>query len=84
MSNQHWLVRETTIRWLWIGLSVLLALLVAAQFFIEVKPAVGFDGSFGFGAWFGFFSCVAMVIFAKIIGYVVKRSEFYYSEDDNV
>lgn len=84
MSDQHWLVRESTIRCLWIGTAIILILLVVAQFFIKVKPAVGMDGSFGFGAWFGFFSCVAMVVFAKIIGHVVKRSECYYSEDDNV
>lgn len=83
MSDQHWLVRPATIRKLWIGLAVLLGLLVAAQFFIKVKPTVGMDGTFGFGAWFGFFSCVAMVLFAKVIGYVVKRSEFYYSEEDH-
>jgi len=84
MSEQHWLVRESTIRKLWIGLVVVLTLLVGAQFFIEIKPYVGLDGSFGFGAWFGFISCVVMVVVAKIIGYVVKRSEFYYSEDHNV
>jgi len=84
MSEQHWLVRESTIRKLWIGLVVVLTLLVGAQFFIKVKPNVGLDGSFGFGAWFGFISCVVMVVVAKVIGYVVKRSEFYYSEDHNV
>lgn len=84
MSDQHWLVRESTIKKLWIGLAIVLTLLVVAQFWVKVKPTVGFDGSFGFGAWFGFLSCFAMVVVAKVIGFVVKRPEGYYAEDDHV
>ncbi|MEY3018137.1 MAG: hypothetical protein RL336_1272 [Pseudomonadota bacterium] len=84
MSEPHWLVKPTTIRKLWIGLSVILLLLVAAQMVIDIKPAVGSDGSFGFGAWFGFLSCLAMVIVAKVIGVVVKKPESYYEEDEHV
>jgi multicomponent Na+:H+ antiporter subunit D len=39
----------------------------------------GADGWFGFGA-FGFLSCVAMVVFAKLLGLLVKRPESYYRD----
>ena len=35
-------------------------------------------GLLGFGAAFGFLSCLAMVLVAKALGYVLKRNEDYY------
>ena len=79
----HWLVRPTTIRKLWWGFSIVLALTVAAQFFIYVKGYFGVDGWFSFGAVFGFLSCLAMVLFAKGLGFFLKRQEDYYSAGDD-
>ena len=79
----HWLVRPRTIRLLWIGFSVILALTVLAEFFIKIKGYVGVDNWLGFGAVFGFLSCVAMVVFAKLLGYVLKRGEDYYDNGDS-
>lgn len=83
MSQQddHWLVRPQTIRKLWWAFSIVLALTVCAQFFIYVKGYFGVDGWFGFGAIFGFLACLAMVIFAKVLGFVLKRDEDYYDKD---
>lgn len=81
-EHQHWLVRPATIRKLWWGFSIVLALLVAAQLVVKVKGYVGIDGWFGFGAAFGFLSCVAMVLVAKALGPVLKRPESYYGDDD--
>ena len=74
----HWLVRPATIRKLWIGFSVVLALTVLAQTVIYVKGYFGFDGWFGFGAVYGFLSCLVMVLVAKLLGFVLKRPEDYY------
>jgi len=82
-DNLHWLVRPTTIRRLWWGFAVVLALTVAAQFFIYVKGYFGADGWFGFGAFFGFLSCLAMVLFAKVLGFFLKRDEDYYTAGDD-
>ena len=79
----HWLVRPTTIRKLWWGFSIVLALTVAAQFFIYVKGYFGVDGWFSFGAVFGFLSCLAMVLFAKALGVFLKRDEDYYAAGDD-
>lgn len=79
----HWLVRPATIRKLWQIFSVVLALTVAAQLFIYVKGYFVVDGWFGFGAVFGFLSCLAMVLFAKGLGVFLKRNEDYYTAGDD-
>ena len=86
MSNQSppWLSRPATIRKLWRVFAVILALTVLAQAFVHVHAYFGIDGWFGFSAVYGFITCVAMVIFAKLLGTLLKRPEnFYHSEDDH-
>lgn len=82
-EDLHWLVRPATIRKLWWGFSIVLALTVAAQFIVYVKGYFGVDGWFGFGAAFGFASCLAMVLVAKALGFVLKRNEDYYGDGDD-
>jgi hypothetical protein len=82
-NNSHWLTRPATIRKLWWGFSIVLALTVAAQLSIYVKGYFGADGWFGFGAVFGFLSCLAMVLVAKGLGVFLKRSEDYYAAGDD-
>lgn len=78
--DDHWLVRPGTIRGLWIAFSAVLALLVLAQAIVSVKGYFGADGWFGFGAAYGFLSCLAMVVLAKVLGFVLKRPEDYYED----
>jgi hypothetical protein len=84
MSNpdmsDHWLVRPATIRWIWRVSIVVLALTVLAQLLLPVKGYFGVDGWLGFGALFGFLSCVAMVLVAKGMGLFLKRDQHYYDE----
>lgn len=75
---QHWLTRPETIRRLWIAFVVVLALTVVPNFFMHPHAAFGIDGSFGFGAWFGFGACVALIVFAKLLGVLLKRRDDYY------
>ncbi len=77
-ESDHWLVRPATIRLIWIVSSVVLAVTVLLDLVIEHHPHVGIDGTFGFGAGFGFAACVAMVLFAKLVGMVLKRPDTYY------
>lgn len=79
-QEDHWLVRPSTVRKLWIGFSVILALTVIAQMFIKVKGYFGVDGWFGFGAVYGLTSCVLMVLVAKALGSLLKRREDYYDD----
>ena len=78
--DDHWLTRPATIRKLWIALYVVLAITVLAQLGIKVKGYFGVDGWFGFGAPYGFFSRVAMVLVAKVVGFLLKRPEDYYDD----
>lgn len=80
-QDDHWLVRPQTIRRLWIAFVAILAATVIAQFFIPVKGYFGPDGWFGFGAVFGFLSCLVMVLVARVLGFVLKRKEDYYTGD---
>lgn len=77
-SDNHWLVRPETIRKLWIGGCVILALTVIAQIFIPIHGYFGADDWFGFGAVYGFIACTLMVLFAKLLGFVLKRGEDFY------
>lgn len=81
-SDRHWLVRRSTVRRLWQLFAVVLALTVIAQIAVPVKGYFGVDSLFAFGALFGFLSCVAMVLFARALGVLIKRDENYYEEDD--
>lgn len=80
-EEKHWLVRAKTVRWLWRGGLVLLALLVMADFYIHTHPRFQIDGTFGFYAWFGLLTCVAMVLCAKVLGIFLKRKDSYYDND---
>ena len=77
-ESEHWLVRPPTIRRLWIVFGTILAVLVALDLVVTHHPHFGLESSFGFGAWFGFLSCVALVAFAKALGALLKRPDTYY------
>jgi len=76
----HWLVRPKTIRLLWWTFSAILALTLFAQFFVHIYEYFTVDGWPGFYAIFGFLSCVAMVLFAKVLGFVLKRPDNFYDD----
>jgi len=80
-ENKHWLVRPKTVYWLWRGGMVLLALLVMADFFIHAHSSFQIDGTFGFYSWYGLITCVAMVLFAKALGLLLKRKDTYYDDE---
>ena len=82
VKDVHWLVRPRTIQILWKGGLITLAVLVLADLLITPHPYFSIDGTFGFYAWYGFFSCVFMVMGAKAFGLVVKRSDTYYDDKD--
>lgn len=79
-NTEHWLVRATTIAWLWRISIIILALTVLAQFVFPMKGYFGIDGWMGFGALYSFVACLAMVLVAKALGLVLKRQENYYKD----
>ncbi len=76
--KQNWFYRKSSIRKLWIGTYVVLALTVIAELFIHLHPHFKIEAIFAFHAWYGFLACVGMVVFAKLLGYLIKRRDDYY------
>ncbi len=81
-ESDHWLARPSTIRLLWRVFIVILIVLVALQAVIKIKGYFTVDGWFGFGAVYGFASCLIMVLVAKGLGGILKRPEGYYDKGD--
>lgn len=82
-QDDSWLSRPKTIRKLWWTFSTILALTVLAQLVVPIKGYFGVDSWLGFGAIYGFFCCLLMVLFAKALGLVLKRPNDYYKEEHN-
>jgi hypothetical protein len=78
--DDHWLARPGTIRLLWAAFIAILAPLVLADLLVAHHPLSSLDARFGFGAWYGFAACVALVLFAKALGAMLKRPDTYYDD----
>lgn len=78
--KDHWLVQPKTIRWLWVIFIAILIATVLGDLFVHHHPHFGIDGTFGFGAWYGFVACVVLVIFSKALGVLLKRPDTYYDD----
>lgn len=76
----HWLARPRTIRRLWLLFIGILTLTVAAELFLDAHGHFGIDATLAFNAWYGFATCVAMILFAKLLGLVLKRDDTYYGD----
>lgn len=80
MSNERtrWLDDPRNVDKIYYGLWVLCALVVVADFFYEKHGYFFFEHWVGFHAAYGFIACVGLVIAAKQLRRVLKRSEDYY------
>ena len=76
--QRHWLLRPGTIRGLWAGFGAALVLTLLADLLVARHPHFPVEGVFGFYAWYGFGTCVAMVLLAKALGWFLKRKDTYY------
>jgi O-antigen ligase len=72
------LTRPGTIRGLWWGGGILLVLVTLGDLVIHRHAPVPIAGTFGFASFFGFAACAAMVVVAKLLGWVLKRRDAYY------
>ena len=69
----------STIRALWGGFLLFLAMLCGLEFIAHHHTHFVVGGTPFFSVWFGWGSCVVMVVFAKlIVGSVLKRKDTYY------
>ena len=79
--KQDCLVHPGTIRILWVVFLFILALTVLASLFTDVHAWFGLDGSFAFNAWYGFVTCIGMILVAKLLGRLLHRKDSYYDRD---
>jgi len=71
--------RPGAIRALWVVFIAVLALTVAAELLVHLHPRFRLERWFGFHAAWGFLSCVAMVLFANVLGLFLRRPDDYYT-----
>jgi len=77
----HWLVRPKTIKGLWVGGIALLALVTWLGTTVHPHTKFGIEGTPTFYSWYGFVTCVGMVVFAKfVLGLVLTRKDTYYDD----
>ncbi|MEB8434259.1 hypothetical protein OO007_18625 [Cocleimonas sp. KMM 6892] len=84
-KQKHWLYREENRRTLWIIQFAILFIAILPEFFMHHHASfeaqgIHLDASPTFYAWYGFATCAAMVLGAKLLGYVLKRKDDYYDE----
>jgi len=75
---RYWLDSSRNVTWLYRGLWIICSLLVAVDLVVHRHEEFGFATLFGFHAWYGFLSCVALVLIAKRLRRVLMRDEDYY------
>jgi len=79
-GRDHWLARPETIRLLWVVFIGILAATVVADVFVRQHADFGVEDTLGFYAWYGFLTCVAMIVVAKGLSVLLKRSDRYYGD----
>jgi hypothetical protein len=79
-GRKHWLVRPETVRKLWGGFAAVLVATVAVGLLVQGHPHFDIERLPGFYAWYGFLTCVAMVLVARLLGRFLKRRDTYYDD----
>lgn len=74
-----WFDHPQNLRRLRLGFYIVLGLLVVPDFFLH-KHALFYEVESwpGFYAFFGFVSCVVIIVVSKLLGFLLKRREDYY------
>ncbi len=76
--KQNWFYKKSSIKKIWVAAAVVLLLTVLIELVVTLHPHFRIESIFAFHAVYGFLTCVAMIIFAKILGVFIKRKDDYY------
>ncbi|MEO5882312.1 MAG: hypothetical protein ABIQ06_07835 [Caldimonas sp.] len=82
-KSTRWLDRPCNVKLLWRLFLAVLALTVLAETVIRLHPRFAIEGVFAFHAWFGLLSCAGMILLARFLGLLLKRSDDYYPAADD-
>ena len=77
-GKTYWLDRKENVTIVYRAVWVICGLLLLVDPLVHKHEAFGFAEWFGFFGFFGFFACVGLVLSAKALRRVLKRSEDYY------
>jgi hypothetical protein len=77
-KEDRWLDRPGTVGKIIWGLGLLSVLLVLSEFFFDRHAHYSWEAIPGFNAFFGFVSCVLLVLAAKVLRKILMRDEDYY------
>ena len=85
-EKKHWLYREENRRTLWLIQIGILFVAILPEFFMHhhahfEAQGINVDAKPMFYPWYGFATCAAMVIGAKLLGLVLKRKDDYYDDE---
>ncbi|HVL35524.1 MAG TPA: hypothetical protein VM489_07645 [Burkholderiales bacterium] len=80
-EHERWLDRSANVTKVYWSVWILCALALLAEPFIHKHGTVPVEEWFGFHGGFGFVACVALVLAAKGLRIVLKRSADYYERD---
>jgi len=83
MKTEHWLDDPRNVRRLWRGFLLVLALTVGAGFLVDLHPHFAIEAWPGFYAFYGFVTCLLMIVGAKALGFWLKRPDTYYDRADD-
>ena len=64
----------------WSLFAAVLAASVLAQLFIDGHAHFAPERFFAWNALYGFLACAALIVLAKVLGFLVKRNEQYYDD----
>ncbi len=81
-QDTHWLDHPRHHKILWAGFIVALALTLVLEYVWPIHAHFGIDDVFGFNAGYGFVVCAAMIAFAKLLGWWLKRPDTYYEDGE--
>jgi uncharacterized membrane protein len=81
-DKPHWLDKKSHVAWLWRFFLLLLVLSVLASTLAHGHPYFEIDAVFGFHAWFAFMACFAALVLAKVLAFILRRSDTYYEDCD--
>ena len=83
VDKTHWLDDPQHVKLLWRLFLGVLVLTVVIGALIPLHPYFDIESLFGFYAWFGSIACAVMIIVAKALALLLKRSDTYYHERDD-
>ena len=70
--------KPQNIKLLWILLYAVCGIVLIPEFFLHREPHFLLDSFWGFFAILGFIACALLILFSKLIGFLLKVKENYY------